>query len=435
MLLGGGACYYLANSLDRSNFFELLSVWLVLLLVYVYVLTSAPRRSEGFVFRWLAVSILFQLILVTTTPVLSDDFYRYLWDGQLLNHSMNPYTSLPQEVYPYLESVLPNAGELYQGLNSPLYFTIYPPVAQALFAFSCWLFPAHIAAAVLVLQLSFLFAQLGVLILLVRTLRLFNQPLSSALIYAMNPLIIVELVGNLHLEVVMLFFLALSFYMLLQKKQEAGAFFFGCAVATKLIPLILLPVLVVKLGWKKALRFTAIVFITVVVCFLPFLGGEMLTKLGSSIDLYFRSFEFNASLYYLFREIGYQVKGYNLIQFIGPLLALVSSVVIIILSRHSRNQQWKGVWITSLWVFALYFFMSTTVHPWYLATPLFFSVFATNYRFVQVWAIAVVLSYAAYSTEPYHENLWLVVVEYLLVVLMLLYDIYQRRRKAVFTKA
>lgn len=62
-----------------------------------------------------------------------------------------------------------------------------------------------------------------------------------------------------------------------------------------------------------------------------------------------------------------------------------------------------------------YFFLSTTVHPWYIATPLILSIF-TRYRFAILWSFLVYLSYYAYGNEQFQENLWLVAAEYLLVI-------------------
>ena len=62
-----------------------------------------------------------------------------------------------------------------------------------------------------------------------------------------------------------------------------------------------------------------------------------------------------------------------------------------------------------------YFLLSTTVHPWYIATPLLLSVF-TKYRFPIVWSAFVMLSYSAYGAEGFKENLWLVAAEYVIVI-------------------
>ncbi|MEM1414694.1 MAG: hypothetical protein AAGH15_07330 [Myxococcota bacterium] len=62
-------------------------------------------------------------------PLSSDDLYRYLWDGRVLGEGMDPYAFAPAD---------PALAELRDGLwrriNNPEIGTIYPPVAQVLFA-------------------------------------------------------------------------------------------------------------------------------------------------------------------------------------------------------------------------------------------------------------------------------------------------------------
>ena len=69
-----------------------------------------------------------------------------------------------------------------------------------------------------------------------------------------------------------------------------------------------------------------------------------------------------------------------------------------------------------------YFALATTVHPWYIATPLLLSVF-TRYRYVIVWSFVVMLSYVAYQQTAVVENLYLVGLEYILVTAYLIYEL------------
>ena len=68
-----------------------------------------------------------------------------------------------------------------------------------------------------------------------------------------------------------------------------------------------------------------------------------------------------------------------------------------------------------LFAVSFYLFLSTTVHPWYIATPLLLSVF-TKYKFPLVWSFMVMLSYSAYGKNGFDEKLWLVAFEYILVI-------------------
>jgi alpha-1,6-mannosyltransferase len=423
----------IAYCLERNQWPWLLLTWSAAAFVYVYAVKSMSRPVAALTHRqWLFVSLAFHLLFLFSTPALSDDFYRFLWDGQLLNYGMNPYVELPEEVVNQLAAIgIPNAATLYNQLNSPSYFTIYPPLAQGLFGFVTWAFPNDWYWAVCLLRGLLLVAQFGTVFMLIQLLRLFKLPESNALLYSINPLIIIELSGNIHLEVVMLFFLSCSFYLLIKHKTVVAAFFFGCAVATKLIPLMFFPLLLVKLGWKRAFRFVFWSMLTVLLCFFPFLQDGFVGKLGSSIDLYFRTFEFNASLYYLVREMGYWWKGYNVIQQAGPVISLLATAGILWLSFRRKNNSWKHVVETTLLVFSVYLFTSTTVHPWYLSTLIFLTVFTPHFRFPLLWSFTVVLSYLAYTTTPYRENGWWLLLEYAPVYIYLAMELKRKtERKA-----
>jgi len=80
---------------------------------------------------------------------------------------------------------------------------------------------------------------------------------------------------------------------------------------------------------------------------------------------------------------------------------------------------------------ACYYFLSSTVHPWYVVFLLGIAVF-TDYRFPFVWSFAVVLSYYAYSNPDYKENLWLLAIEYILVIGFFIYEIIGSRPKKLY---
>jgi hypothetical protein len=188
------------------------------------------------------------------------------------------------------------------------------------------------------------------------------------------------------------------------------------AVASKLLPLMFFPFLIRRLGWRRSLTYFSWVGLTLVLLWLPLLSSTLLANFSNSIELYFQRFEFNASLFYLIKWIGYQYEGYNLIRWIGPALALVVFLLILLQSLRDRGQDWAQ--LPTLWLFAMsvYLCCATTVHPWYTALPLVFCVF-TPYRWPVLWSYLITFTYITYWTPGlYQENLWVVALEY--VVLM-----------------
>ena len=83
-----------------------------------------------------------------------------------------------------------------------------------------------------------------------------------------------------------------------------------------------------------------------------------------------------------------------------------------------------------LMAISVYFLLSTTVHPWYVATPLLLCLF-TKYRFPILWSGLVFLSYSAYGETEFSENLWMVALEYSIVIGYAIWEIFKKEKPAV----
>ena len=265
-----------------------------------------------------------------------------------------------------------------------------------------------------------------------------HLPIKNIFWYVLNPFIIIEMTGNLHFEPVMIFFLVWSLLALHKKQWIWAAILLACAISVKLIPLLLLPLFYqwfVKnnqnwlKGFVKLNLFYTIVLSTTLLLFLPFYTSELIENYSNSLSLWFHDFEFNASFYYVFREIGYLFRGYNEIAILGKMTAILTILFLIIVTFYRKNN--SMIQLTTVFLFGLcfYYFMATTVHPWYLATPLILSIF-TKYRFPIIWTLVIILSYETYAKFPWKENLWLVSLEYLILYGFLLFEL----RKAYITK-
>ncbi|NJB87013.1 hypothetical protein GGR26_002790 [Lewinella marina] len=408
---------YLGFGVDRTDFWSLFTAFTVAFAGYLLII----RYGDGHgIRRWVALGILLRVALLFAFPRLSDDVYRFIWDGHLILAGENPFAHPPVH---YGEGEVPGAdGALLQRLNSPEYHSIYPPVAQAVFTVAAWVSPGSWYGAAVVMKVFLLLAELGTLWLLLRLLGSFGLPRSRLLLYWLNPLILVEIVGNLHFEGLMLGFLLLSLYALTRSRYGAAAGAMALSIASKLLPLMLLPFLLRRLWGRSFWVFFLTVGAVTLALFLPLLlGSGFLSGFGNSLDLYFRKFEFNASLYYLLRSYGFYEVGYNQIARFGPLLARVAALTILLVALADRRTDWRSLPGSWLGAFMIYLLCATTVHPWYLAAPIVLSCF-TPWRFPLLWSYLIMLTYTSYTTVPYRENLWLVGVEYLLVAAFFLLE-------------
>ena len=372
----------------------------------------------------LGSALLLRASLMFMTPNLTDDYFRYIWDGLLLAHGYNPYLVLPSQFIHNAHTVTGITNSLYAGLNSPDYYTVYPPVCEFIFGLSAKLAGGNILGNIIIIRLVILLAEFGVIIFLHRLSSKLAVLPNVVALYAFNPLVIIELTGNLHLEAVMLLFLVLAIYLLVLRKQVYAATSFGLAVGVKLLPLIFLPLLIKRLRLAKSMTFYTTVGATLVVLFLPFYSVDLIPNFFSSVRLYFQTFEFNASLYYPLRWIGYKLAGYNIIVTLGTVLAIVTFLTIIAIAVKEKTVTWLSLFQGILMCLTAYFLLATTVHPWYITSLVLISLF-TSYRYPIVWSVVIILSYAAYRTVPYSENLWLVAVEYVVVLSYMGYELFR----------
>lgn len=365
--------------------------------------------QKGFDKKWWLWAIAFRLPFILSIPYLSDDFYRFIWDGLLQNQGINPFLHLPSE----MSNTVTQTG-IYDKLNSQNYYSVYPPLNQFLFGLATFFSPKSILGQALGLRVLLWIFEFGSIWLMYKTI----ERKEFITLFALNPLLIIESTGNLHFEIVIVFFVLLAYYLFLKfpKAWYASALSLGAAISVKLIPVLLLPVIFFRMKPLKGVLYTVFAGLTLICSFLPFWNKELANNFLESVDLFFRNFEFNASVYYVVRELGYLIVGYNVIHLAGMGLKILSGLLILFVSYKT-----KDFGIAVLAVLFIYLAFATTVHPWYLI-PLIAASCFTNIRFPIIWSFLVVLSYQAYSHSIFQENLWIVTLEYTLLGVYICYE-------------
>jgi len=392
-------------SIPRIETGQLLTGFFISFLLYLLIMLGA--RSYSFYILFI-IAVVARCGLIFLFPELSDDIYRFYWDGKLMTAGINPYGILPTSVS--VSTFFPSEGWLLSAMNSPGYFTVYPPILQGLFLVGAC--GDDIYEFNIILKVLFILVECAGFYYLSKYLENNGLDRKNALWYFLNPLVIIEGIGNLHAEVVMMASLSIFIFFWKKGMMAKASVFFSVAVAIKLTPLMLIPFL-----WfsqqKSKLTFFLGAFLTTVLLFTPlWISGKWLSY-AQSLDLYFRTFEFNGSVYYILREIGIWWKGYNLIAITGPLLGAISMILIIWQSWKSRNTfQITGF---SIIAWFTYLMLATTVHPWYILPLLFF----TSIHGISVavlWSAAIFLTYINYGNQPFREDMWIVILEYSLIL-------------------
>ena len=410
---------YLLYGVDRADTLYLSLAALGALPGYWLLAGAATHPGFRYGFR---LGLGLRLAAVFAFPLLSDDVYRFVWDGALWWAGLHPLHAPPEVLAANVEGAAfaKTHDALLTAMNSAGYATVYPPGSQLVFAVG-GLLSGSLFWSVVAMKGVLLLGELGVYRLLRRL-----AP-GAALLYWLSPLAIVEVVGNAHFEGLAIAGVLLSVYAFRQNRVTLSATGLAAAALVKLVPLVFAPALALAWLWRRArARWTRAAFrsfdygagvgfglMTVLFTAVPlsaFLISGDGKGFGESLDLYFRSFEFNGSLYALASAAGEAYKGWNWIAIIGPGMSVLALAGILVVA-FVRQWRQRDVAETMLWCGAIYLACATTVHPWYFVYLLGLAPL-TPYRWPYLLAGTAFLSYAAYGQTPIAVPTWALLLEY-----------------------
>lgn len=457
-----------AYNLIRTDYIKLITLYIGLFVLFYNVIKLLKHNTKALTY----LAFGFRAIFILAIPNLSQDFYRFIWDGRIILEGINPYLFTAESFINKGEFPVSQAKELYMGMGqlNASHFSNYPPINQLCFVIAN-LFPGNsILTSAIGLRLIIIAADFGTLHFGKKLLEKLNIPVYNIFWYILNPFIIIELTGNLHFEGVMIFFLVWSLYLLHTGKWKLAGVVLALSISVKLIPLIFLPLfyqwftsttlsnqkkrnVIANEVWQsgqkeesasslilsndlkkvstalkltKLFTFYGIIGITTILLFLPFYSPEFINNYSKTVALWFQTFEFNGSIYYVAREVGYLFRGYNEIAIIGKVTPIIVILFILIITFFRKNKTTIHLITAMLLVLSFYYFTATTVHPWYIATLLILSVF-TKYKFPLVWSFVIILSYLAYlnvDSADKSENLWVIAIEYIIVYGLFIWEVF-----------
>jgi alpha-1,6-mannosyltransferase len=413
----------LAYDMARYEHFKLLTLHSILFGCYYLILKQLKIKEQHL--TYLAIGL--RLVFLFAIPNLSQDFYRFIWDGRLILTGLNPYLTTPNDLIFSQPTLFPQMKLLFDGMGplSAGHYSNYPPIHQLPFIIAAIFSKHSILGAVIILRLLLISADLGILFYGKKLLRKLQLPTKNIYWFILNPLVIIELTGNLHFEGLMLFFFVMALYYIHTKKWHLAALTMAVSIAVKLVPILSLPLFLNKLGWKKSIRFYLSIGIVFALFFLPFLSGDFIKNYSATIGLWFSNFEFNASFYYLLKWVLEATTNLTLIHSMRSIVIGFLGILISCQLIQNKTKTSKLI-LSILWVLTGYYFVSTTVHPWYVISILLLSVF-TSYKFARVWSYTLIFSYLAYNQFSVHENGYILALEYLPVWAVLVWELSNQR--------
>lgn len=352
--------------------------------------------------RWslaqvLVAAVLMRIAVFWLPPTLSDDAYRYVWDGVVQAEGINPYRYAPEDT----ALAFLHDEPMYEQLNSGSYYSVYPPVSQMLFWVGSlayerggWLHSYYLIKLLLVLL------EMGAVVVLARMV---EPPM--LVLYAWNPLVVLSSAGQAHSESAFVFLLLLTVLLARRGRGVGASVALAAAGWVKLYPFVLLPFLWRRFGSKSVIASTA----AVVLLGLPYAAWYVPGHLLSSLELYTRYFEFNAGLYYGLKQVMYGLTGDDWSKQLGPFLRNVFLLLLPVLYVLDWRKNWR-IEKALLVTMGAFFVLSTTVHPWYLvgivALAVLFDRPAWHWLWVGVASLGTYLHYSEATLRGYWLFVW-----------------------------
>ena len=227
-----------------------------LLSVYLYVAAVLIVRTQRVDRATLPIVIGFAIAMhamtYLTDPYLSSDIYRYVWDGIVQHAHISPYRYVPGN--PALTFLRAPNQEIFDNINRRDYArTIYPPIAQMLYWFATCFAPSVEAMKLMMLGFECMAAWA-----LVRFLQWLGRPAAEVLLFLWCPLLVWAIGNAGHVDAIVCGFMALALLFRLRNKPVLTGLFLGCAVMTKFYPLLLVPALYQRRGWKMPATIVAV---------------------------------------------------------------------------------------------------------------------------------------------------------------------------------
>lgn len=319
----------------------------------------------------LAASFVFRMTLVFSEPLLSNDIYRYLWDGMVSNAGLDPYRYVPDS--PHLIGLRDEA--IFPLVSHRDVHTIYPPFLQFLFQGA-----AFFTSSPVFLKGVFVAFDMATILVLMRLLRTLGKSIAWVLIYAWNPLVIMETALNGHADVVAVFLFVLGLLLAIQARSIWAALALAGSFLTKFYALVFIPFLEdVRTRWKTVLLLVGACVLLILVSYVPYLDSRPYWLAG--LKTYATTWDFNSPIYSILHDelkdrmtMDGTVLGLSTDN--RPRLAariiLGSSIVLVALVwffRHYRlsyHEQKGNLLRVAFVVTGWSLLASPTLHPWYL---------------------------------------------------------------------
>lgn len=420
----------------RTDHLELFVAFGLLFISYLLLVVLFNSSKQQF-YLLFSAGLLFRLLFLFTPPHLSDDYFRFTWDGELAKDGISSFSFQPRfyadslkdrpDLFQKYEKLLnANSKEFPNGMNSKQYYSIYPTLNQAIYHLSSSLGSPN-RGNLTIMRILMIIAEVVSFFVLRRLLKTDSKSRKWAQLYWLNPLIIIELTGNLHFDGFAITFMLLTLLFLTQKKWLPTVISFSLAIVTKLNPIFLFGAIFGRLKLKKTILLGLTTTSLVVILLALILDQTTFFNFAKSFGLYFAWFEFNTGIYSMIRDLGLISMGVDLsskLSIVFPILTILLFLKITFFSPKIKMTE------KLILLYFIYFTFSPIVHPWYITVLIPFGILSGR-LYPILWSFLVFFTYFAYQEDGFAPSKLIVYFEYALVYLCYFLEMKTDRLKRV----
>lgn len=361
---------------------------------------SAPRL----IFAAIALAFAFRLPLAVLPVGADSDMVRYVWDGRIQRMGLNPYLVVPAN--PDLDYT--HTDETRQ-MPSRRWRTSYPPGAQLFFRAVTAIHDSTVA-----MKLALVLCDLLTIVIIRKWLRVTGRSDWLTVAYAWNPLVILEVAHSGHIDALGAMWIALAALALTTQRTMFASMTFVIAVATKLLPIVLLPLFWRRVRWRDAAAATALGLLMA----WPYLTWPK-AMLGALTGVVV-GVRFNGPLFRLVADLTWPP--------VAALFAIGVGLAAAAWCRRKLDEDDPGAWA---WPMAIAVSSAPVIYPWYL---LYLTPFLLTFSTIPliVWTAAVLPVYVVWEVARtgglWVVPWWVMVGEYSAVAIAILVVVIRNRR-------
>lgn len=352
-------------------------------LAYLGILLRLRKEAEvprQIVLAAVVMSVLFRIPLIVPPVNFDSDMVRYLWDGRVQLQGYNPYQVVPSD--PALAATHTDETRRMPSLHRP---TPYPPAAQLFFRLV-----VSIHDSTRTMKIALAACDMLTILIVWRWLPLTDRPEWLVIAYAWNPLVVLEAAHSGHMDALGALWIVASAYWLTRRRTALAAIAFVFAVATKLLPIVLLP-----LFWGRIrVRDVLVAALLLAALYADYTQGGVLPF--GAVPNVVAHIRFNGPLFRLVAALSSPQ--------IAAMFAVTAGIIAAVWCRWKLGSDHPASWA---WPMAIALAAAPVVYPWYLLylTP-FLLTGAT--AALTAWTITVISTYIVWHLASDYGGRWIV---------------------------